>query len=128
MGAAYGCLKQSGLLDYGHSYRERRALIIGVMLFLCYVAVILLLTFLPHAVLLSATGQLLPSPFLSGLPAMLSFAVATSSVVYGMVVDRIQGLDGIYQSLLKGIKAASPLLLLYILLVQIYESARFVFG
>lgn len=128
VGAAYGCLKQSGLLGFSDGFRERRALLLSVALFLFYAVVILLLTFLPHAVLLSATGRLVPSPFLAGLPAMLSFAVATSSVVYGLVVERMKGIADIYESLLKGIEAAAPWLLFYILLVQIYETVCFVFG
>ena len=60
---AYGCLKNCGILQFKSSYRQRRALAITLLLMVVYVGFVALLVMMPHAVLLSATGTLWPSPF-----------------------------------------------------------------
>ena len=54
---AGGCLWRSGLLHRSQSgYRERMAFRTALAFLVLYVGVILMLTIVPHAVLLSATG------------------------------------------------------------------------
>ena len=118
---AYGVLRHSGLLHYGRSFRERRALLMTLLLLVVIVAVIVLLSAVPHAVLLSATGRLFPSPFSQSL------VVTLLSAFYGMVSGNLETLPRVYDALLDGIRRAAPLLLFYILLMQIYESLCYVF-
>jgi aminobenzoyl-glutamate transport protein len=50
----------------------------------------------------------------------------TLSAFYGFVAGRFAHLHDLYQALLDGVRAAAPLLLFYILLVQLWESLRYV--
>ena len=70
---AGGCLVRSGLFSRRQGYRDRIALRFSLALLLAYVAFLPLLTAMPHALLLSATGSLFPSVFLpaSCLPSLL---------------------------------------------------------
>ncbi len=128
LGMAYGCLHRCGVLSHGHTYRERRALLMAAGLLACQAVAVLLLTALPHAVLLSATGHLFPSPFASCLPAAAAFAAASSSVLYGAVTERFRRVSHVYGALLDGLRRAAPCLLFYLLLMQLGASVRFVFG
>ena len=126
---AVGCVKCSGVCSRSSapSYRERRALLIGGGgLVICVVA-ILLLTIVPHPVLLSATGNWFPSPFAYSLIPLCSFSLCLFGIVYGVIAGTFQSLHDVYDSLLYGICWASPCILFYILLVQLYESFLFVF-
>lgn len=123
---AFGCLWRSGLLQRPSNYRERRALMLSLLLLALIVAVMLLLTIIPHAVLLSAVGGLWPSPFSSSLVPVLAFCITLVSACYGLVSGRFIGIADVYESLLHGIRQGAPLVLFYLLLMQIYESLKFV--
>lgn len=127
---AIGCLRCCGLFScprpYG--YRERRALLIGGGVLLACLVSIILLTLAPHAVLISATGGYFPSPFSYSLIPVVSFSLCMSSIVYGVVAGTFQSLREVYDSLLYGIRWAAPCVLFYILLIQFYESLRFIFS
>ena len=110
------------------NYRERRAFLIGGGVLLVCVVSLLLLTVVPHAVLVSATGGYFPSPFSYSLIPFLSFSICAFSIVYGLIAGTFQTLRDVYDSLLYGIRWAAPCVLFYILFIQFYESLRFVFG
>lgn len=125
---ALGCLQKSGLHSLPHhSYRDRMALRITIVFFVLYVAVILLLTAVPHSVLLSSTGSLFPSPFSRSIIPVLSFGIILISVAFGMVSGRFQNLTDVLDALSFGCRKGAPLFIFYILLIQLYESLRFVF-
>lgn len=137
-----GCLRRCGLLPALRSlfrgrvgggvrplhYRERVALRFALAVAVGFVAVMSVLAFAPHAVLLSATGSLFPSPLSASLIPATAFCVILMSVVYGLVADRYRGITDVCESLAVGIASASPLFLYYILLIQLYYSVAFVFG
>lgn len=145
---AWGCLRHSGLLMHppkgedleasgdamrhspsfegiGGSFRVRIFLLV---IFVVYVGVMLLLTVTPQAVLLSATGQLWPSPFSHALVPMIAFGIILLSVAYGVLSRRFLSVADVCQSLIQGIVSAAPLLLLYILVMQLFGALQFVFG
>lgn len=122
---AYGCLWRSGLLRRPSNYRERRALMMALLVLAVVVVFMLLLTVVPHAVLLSAVGGLWPSPFSSSLVPVLAFTITLVSAFYGLVAGRFEDLSDVYHAFLQGIRQGAPLLLFYVLLIQIYESLRF---
>lgn len=109
------------------NYRQRVALRTTLVLMLLYVAAVLALTVVPHAVLLSATGRLFPSPFSRAVVPVVSFGVLLMSLTYGRVSGRYRSLADILSSMSSGISAAAPLFILYIVSVQLLESVRFVF-
>lgn len=130
---AGGCLWQSGLLTCLSTrpslltYRQRIALRLSVVLLLLYMVVIVLLSVIPHAVLLSATGRLFPSPFSRALVPIIAFGVLHLSVAYGRASGRFISIATMFDSLSFGIAQAAPLLILYVLFIQFYESLQYVF-
>lgn len=128
-----GCLWKSGLSAIFSrrsapvTYRERVALRLVITLIVLYVSIIILLTAIPHAMLLSATGRLFPSAFSRALLPVITFGIIFISCVYGIVSGRFASLADAVASLSFGIATAAPLFLLYILAAQFYESLRFVF-
>ena len=86
------CTKMSGLLHrrdstdgrQGLHYRERIGLRLALAEFMVYVVIMLLLTVVPHAILLSVTGELFPSAFSSSLIPSLSFVLIVMSLSYGV--------------------------------------------
>ena len=108
-------------------YRERAALCFSTAIVIVFVAAMTLLTVSPQAVLLNATGGLFPSPFSSAVVPATALCVCAASVVYGFTAGSMQSLTSVYLSLIKGIEKGAPLLLAYILLIQIYFSLTFVF-
>lgn len=131
--SAWGCLRQGGVIDLlrrvsPFTYRMRIALRAACGFVLIYVVIIALLTLMPHAILLSATGQLFPSPFSRSLVPVITTGVILFSVSYGMMSGRLKTLTDILHALSVGIAKGAPLFILLILLIQFYESLRFVFG
>lgn len=142
---AWGCLRQSGLLqslpfisqkkhndssqqNYKSYLGNRKGIFLLLVMLVVYVGVVLLLTISPQAVLLSATGQLWPSPFSHALVPMITFGVLMLSVTYGLLMRRFLSIADVCQSLIQGIISAAPLLLLYVLAMQLFGALRFVFG
>lgn len=130
---AWGCAVQSGILNIVRSrchleYRERIARSFVVCLFLVCALLHISLAFMPHAVLLSVSGGLFPSPFSSSLIPVLCFIVCLVSVVYGIISGRFKSVEDVYGSLFVGIVTVAPLFLFYILLAQLFYSVMFVFG
>ncbi len=123
---AYGCLNGCGILQFKSSYRQRRALTITLLLLVVYVGFILLLVMMPHAVLLSATGLLWPSPFSAAVVPLFAFGITLLSAVYGYVAGSYGQMSDVYQSLIDGIRIGAPWLLFYVLLGQIYYSLLFI--
>ena len=125
---AFGCLQKSGLIGLPHtSYRDRMALRLTVVFLVLYVGVLLWLTVVPHAVLLSSTGSLFPSPFSRSIVPVLSFGIILVSVTFGLVSGRFQTFADIIDALSFGCRKGAPLFIFYILSIQLYESLRFVF-
>ena len=140
---SWGCLKDCGLLaDYftpaserrsvaptqAPPIRRRQALLLMAVILVGYVALILLLSVTPHAVLLSATGGLWPSAFSRALVPLAALGLIVLSAIYGVFTRRFLSFSALCQSLYQGIAAAAPLLLLYLLFMQFYASLRFTFG
>lgn len=134
---AYGCLSQSKLLSTfrssgsqpirSFSYRQRVALRSAVVTATLYVIVVMTLTVVPHAVLLSATGQLFPSAFSRALVPIIAFGVSLVSAVYGLMSGRFGTLYDVVSSLSFGITKTAPLFVLYLVVAQFLASLQFVF-
>lgn len=125
---AAGCVSSSDILKAQHSYRGRMALRVALLFLIIYVVLILLLTATPHATLLSATGSLFPSPFSRSIVPVAAFGATLVSLVFGLMAGRFRTLADVVGALSEGIRRGAPLFILYILLLQLCESLRFVFG
>jgi aminobenzoyl-glutamate transport protein len=123
---AYGTFRHCGLLHYRSTYRERRALTMTLLLTVVAVMLLVLLAAIPHAVMLSVTGSLWPSPFSRALLPLLSFIVIALSAFYGIMAGHFANLSNVYDALLDGIRQGAALLLFYLLTVQLYLSVCYI--
>jgi aminobenzoyl-glutamate transport protein len=57
---------------------------------------------------------------------VIAFSVTLISAFYGMVSGRFENISAVYDVVLQGICQGAPWLLFYVLVIQIYESFRFV--
>lgn len=100
-----------------------------VLVELCtFIVLIVLLTAIPHAVLLSVTGELFPSSFSKGLIPMLCFIVTILSTSYGLVSGSLRGVYDIWNSITTGINFLPAVCFVYILLFQFVSSLSYVLG
>ena len=100
-----------------------------VLVELCtFIVLIVLLTAIPHAVLLSVTGELYPSSFTKGLIPMLCFIVTILSTSYGLVSGSLRGVYDIWNSITTGINFLPAVCFVYILLFQFVSSLSYVLG
>lgn len=125
---AGGCVAGSRLFMSGGNYRRKAALRVAAVSLVLYVAAIALLTLPPYAVLLSATGTLASSPFSSALVPVACLGVTIFSVVYAIVAQTMSSPGDIIDAMVMGIRAAAPLLFLYVVAAQFVQTLLYVLG
>ena len=125
---AFGTLWQSGVSEKAEGYRRRIAFRVSLTVVAVYVLIIALLVAVPHAILISATGSLFPSAFSRSLVAVVAFGIVLFSVAFGMMSGRFKSLADILAALSSGISYGAPVIVVYIFLIQLLASVRFVFG
>ena len=108
-------------------YREKVGLRIALVEFIVYVIIMILLTAVPHAILLSVTGQLFPSSFSSSLIPSLSLIVTIMSLTYGVASGTIDSVAKMHKVLVGGLEVGSRLVPTYVVGIQLYMSIRYVF-
>ena len=123
----------SGLIELfsqNHKINMQKRFALNVVLVeLCtFIVLIVLLTAIPHAVLLSVTGELFPSSFSSGLIPMLCLLVTIMSISYGLVSGSLRGFYDIWNSITTGSNYLPPVCFVYILLLQLVSSLSYVLG
>lgn len=129
------CTKMSGLLHrrdstdgrQGLHYRERIGLRLALAEFIVYVIIMLLLTVVPHAILLSVTGELFPSAFSSSLIPSLSFVLIVMSLSYGVASGTVDSVARMHRVLVGGLEVGARIVPAYIIGVQLYMSLLYVF-
>ncbi len=126
MSIAYGTFKYCRFSLRSTNYRERMGRNAALFVFALLTVVILLLGVVPHAILLSASGSIFPSPFSKALLPMLSLVIIICSIVYGLMARTFPSFTSIVEACLKGISQGAPLLLIYILFIQCYESLCYI--
>ena len=127
--------KMSGLLHrrdctdgrQGLHYRERIGLRLALAEFMVYVVIMLLLTVVPHAILLSVTGELFPSAFSSSLIPSLSFVLIVMSLSYGVASGTVDSVARMHRVLVGGLEAGARIVPAYVIGVQLYMSLLYVF-
>ncbi len=132
---ALGVVERSALLSdwlaarKGHplSYRQRYAYRIVFFLFACFIIAALLLTVMPHAVLLSVTGHLFPSSFSSSLVPMIALVAIVVSGVYGTLCGNFGNIADILTALSKGISSMAPFFLPFLLAEELWHIVFYVF-
>lgn len=131
MGVTWGVVSKSGMLSgviAMRRYRERLAMYSSLVVLAVYVVSIVLLTMVPHAVLLSADGNLFPSPFSRSIVQVICFGLFLSSAMYGIISGNTPKPTDVVSAMLSGIATFAPLLLIWLFLSQLIMSIRFVCG
>ncbi|WP_270536518.1 ABC transporter permease [Prevotella denticola] len=129
------CTKMSGLLHrrdstdgrQGLHYRERIGLRLALAEFMVYVIIMLLLTVVPHAILLSVTGELFPSAFSSSLIPSLSFVLIVMSLSYGVASGTVDSVARMHRVLVGGLEVGARIVPAYVIGMQLYMSLLYVF-
>ena len=129
---AYGSVRFCGILDVPRKWKamsfwDHFGLMVALAELLVIVVLMLLLTILPHAVLLGVTGNLYPSSFSKSFFLMVCLSVCFISVSFGVVSSRLRSLEEVCDCLVAGIVYTLPLWLIYILGIELYASLRFIF-
>jgi len=133
---AWGCLWRSRLFESFVRQTDERPCdvhrrvarrLAWAVLAVCLVCVALLAV-VPHAVLLSATGHLWPSPFSRAVVPMTALVATLVSAVYGLAARSFRSFADVVDSFAYGICMAAPLLVLYVFAAQFWRSMVFVFG
>ena len=95
---------------------------------LCVItAIVIMLAFVPHAVLLGVSGNLYPSAFSAAAIPILAFTITFISIIYGIVSGSYDNTNNAVKSLYAGFSALAPLFPIYILAMQLYKTITFVF-
>lgn len=110
------------------SFRDRMGIRLVTIEVLAFALALILLTLIPHAILLSITGSLFPSSFSNALIPIISFIVVLCSVSYGYITGRISSSADLFRCITIGIERWAWVFPLYVLIAQVVESARFIFG
>lgn len=127
---AYGSLVSSGLLSIKRNMdiRQRLAMRLISLEFIIFLIIILLLTLVPHAVLLNIDGHIFSKNFIICLISYISFGVLVMSATYSISAGRISSITSLFVFFCEGIKKAAPIYIIYILAAQLYYSIIFVFS
>ena len=107
-------------------YRERVGLRLALLELLVYAVIMLLLTAVPHAILLSVTGHLFPSAFSSSLIPSLSSVLVIMSLSYGVASGTVDSVAAMHRVLVSGLLVAAHLIPAYVIGVQLYMSLLYV--
>ena len=124
-----GAVSSCGIFSYlASEFRQRVALWLVVIEFMLFVVIMMVLTLIPHAILLSVTGHLFPSSFTQSIFPYICFALCTMSVSFAGMSGRTKDVTDVFNTLTCGFKWLAPLLAVYVFLVQLVCSFLFVFG
>lgn len=125
---ALGSFRASGLLSitFPLLYRQRFALRVVLIEIVVIILIALLLTALPHAVLLSATGGLFPSSFSDSLVPVACISLIIVSISYGLFAGTFNNFSEAIGSLTYGLKHFGSIWLIYVLSIELIESVKFV--
>ncbi len=129
---AYGVVKSGGVVRSLRAfrqcdYRERMALYVVAGEAAFVLAVMLLLTVVPHAVLLSATGTLLTSSFSAGLIPVAACSACVMGATFGLLAGRFRSLYDVFRAMSYGVSLCAPLFIVYIFAAELYLMVTFVF-
>lgn len=125
---ALGALQKSGLSHFDVSeYRQRIAMRLVVFELVIFLAIIMALTLVPHAILLNVMGGLYPSSFSMSIVPYICFVVMFVSVSFGVMSGKLKGMESVFGALTVGISRMSPIFVIYVLAMQFYYSLMFLF-
>ena len=108
-------------------YMERVALWAVAIELAIAAIVVILLTSVPHAILLSVTGHLFPSSFSQSLIPIVSVTLLICSLSFGIVSGKLSSMGLVYETMTYGLVCYAWLIPIYIFAIELYSSVLFVF-
>lgn len=114
--------------DGSLTYREHFALIVVAIEALLTIAVMLLLTCIPHAVLLNIEGGLSSGAFPDSIIPVIAFTMTLMGLTYGSLCGKLNSLSDYGEALSFGIRLTAAWWPPVILTVQFWASLLFVFA
>lgn len=132
---AWNSVKACGIFSKCHSINDRHsqltindkvAMACSVVALCFCVAVVLLLTAVPHAALLSVSGSLYPSPFSKSFVAIVSFIAIFTSIVYGVMSGRYHHVADVFVPLRVGVAKSAWLVVIYIFAAQLFYTLLYI--
>lgn len=110
------------------SFRLRLGLILVMLETLSIAIVIILLSAVPHAILLNVEGNLFPSSFSDSIVPVFSFTITLCATTYGITVARFSTTQQWFAAACCGFGKAAPVFIFYILISEVLHTIRFVLG
>ena len=86
------------------SRKERRAWMVAIVTAICYIALILWLTFSSHGILRGVNGGLMHSPFIAGILFLLSLGAGITGMAYGFSSGRYRTDNDVIEGLTQPMK------------------------
>lgn len=127
----WGAYRDSGMISISLSnltFRKRLALRTIAVETLIFVALLLLFTVAPHAILLSITGALFTNEFFMGLIPTIAIFLMTIVITYGTITRNFTSVSSILDSISHGITSTSHIWVPYILTMLLIHSILYVVG
>lgn len=110
------------------TYRQKTALGISATFFTVYFATALLCVLTPHAVLLSATGHIYPSPFAHGILPVTALGVQLTAMIYANLSNHLHGLGEILSVVYWGIQRYAVWIFITLLTAQLIHTVMYIFN
>jgi aminobenzoyl-glutamate transport protein len=125
----YGAVVRSRILHFDrHEYRQRIGIQLVLLELFISIIIMTLLIAVPHAILLSVSGDLFPSGFSRSIVPVVTFTVSVMSVSFGAVSGNLKRVEDVVEAMTIGLGWGSPLIIIYIVLCQLLYSLGFVFS
>lgn len=107
------------------SRKERRALVLALVVFFVYALCVVLTLLLPWNFLLGVTGSWLHSPFSRGFVYILSLGIGLSGTVYGYVSDAFRRLSDVADGMAMLLSYAAPFFVTLFFVSQFFASLEY---
>ena len=108
------------------SYKRKFALYMSLILLLLCVSVVIIILFLPGAILQNVSGKLTTDVLLRVSCPVICFVIVIVSATYGIFCGTFSKGEKIYLSLVWGLRQVLPYLILYMFCAELWASIRFV--
>ena len=131
-----GAFQRSGLDEFfvkyfrngKMTYRQKVAFICMNIYVLVYMGVLIGLIIPPHAILLSATGSLMSSPFISGFIPAFTLCLHSASIIYGSISNRLRNMYECLSVLYWGIARYAIWIIIYFTVILTWETICYSFS
>lgn len=107
------------------SMKERRALILSVIILVIYILLIFSITVTPWTIFRNVTGTFSNSPFLQGLPYLISLGIGFTGMIFGFVSGRFRTDHEVIQGMGSLIKRYYEYFIILFFVVQFFISLTY---